>query len=84
MGCCQKRKTEKLLKELINPEDPSSNPNYNNNITINASVNEIQGDFDFQNSIFKLSYSDFEPLKLIGRGSFGQVLLVGLKANKKL
>ena len=83
MGCCQKRKTEKLLKELINPEDPS-NPNYNNNITINASGNETQGDFDFQNSIFKLSYSDFEPLKLIGRGSFGQVLLVRLKANKKL
>ena len=32
----------------------------------------------------KLSYSDFEPLKLIGRGSFGEVILVRLKVNKKL
>ena len=79
MGCCQKRKTEKLLKEIINPEDLSSN----SKITINAS-NGDKNDNDFQNSIFKLKYSDFEPLKLIGRGSFGEVLLVRLKASKKL
>ena len=83
MGCCQKRKTEKLFQELISPQSPSLNGNSNNTITINAG-NEAPGDFDFQNSIFKLSYYDFEPLKLIGRGSFGQVLLVRLKANKKL
>ena len=29
-------------------------------------------------------YEDFEPLKLLGRGSFGEVLLVRLKANKKV
>ena len=84
MGCCQKKKTEKMLKELINPEDPSSNESSDSRITINMSSNDSQGDNDFQNSILKLSYSDFEPLKLIGRGSFGEVLLVRLKVSQKL
>ena len=71
MGCCQKKKNEKLN-------------NNNNNITINISTKNNVEDIDFQNTIFKLSYSDFEPLKLLGRGSFGEVILVRLKANKKL
>jgi serine/threonine protein kinase len=32
----------------------------------------------------KLSYSDFEPLKLLGTGSFGRVLLVRYKNNNNL
>ena len=32
----------------------------------------------------KVSFDDFQPLKLLGRGSFGEVLLVRLKANKKV
>ena len=76
-----KKKNWKLLKEIIEPE---IKPSANNNITINTSTNENWQEYDFQNSIFKLSYSDFEPLKLIGRGSFGEVILVRLKVNKKL
>ena len=81
MGCCHKKKSKKLLSHLI---DSDAKLSKNHNITINASTNVTTGDFDFQNAIFKLSYSDFEPLKLLGRGSFGEVLLVRLKANKKL
>ena len=32
----------------------------------------------------KLSYQDFEPLKLIGTGSFGKVLLVKYNSNNNL
>ena len=87
MGCCQKKKREKILEQLINTESlPSektpqknTNINYNNYTTTNDTTLD-----DFQNAILKLTYADFEPLKLLGRGSFGEVLLVRLKANKKL
>jgi len=82
MGCCQKRKTEKLLNDFMKPNEKLNNNN--NNITINTSTKNNVEDIDFQNTIFKLSYSDFEPLKLLGRGSFGEVILARLKANKKL
>ena len=32
----------------------------------------------------KLSYSDFQPLKLLGTGSFGRVLLVRFNKNNSL
>ena len=84
MGCCQKRKTEKLLNEFIQSKEPLNPLNTNNNLTTNTSIKLNVEDIDFQNTIFKLSYSDFEPLKLLGRGSFGEVILARLKANKKL
>ena len=34
--------------------------------------------------IIRLAYNDFIPLKLLGRGSFGQVVLARLKINNKL
>ena len=86
MGCCQKKRREKILEQLVSTDNlqveksPSrTSADYNNDIS--KKMDTID---DFQNSILKLSYSDFEHLKLLGRGSFGEVLLVRLKANKKL
>ena len=74
MGCCPKKKEEKLIDEE-NKED-----------IINAS-NGLQLE-DNQNEEYaldvKVTYEDFEPIKLLGRGSFGEVLLVRLKANQKV
>ena len=88
MGCCQKKKREKILEQLINTDNlqlentpqKSTHINYNNY----TKTHDTSALDDFQNAILKLSYADFEPLKLLGRGSFGEVLLVRLKANKKL
>jgi len=88
MGCCLKKKREKILEQLINTDNlqlentpqKSTHINYNNY----TKTNDTSALDDFQNAILKLSYADFEPLKLLGRGSFGEVLLVRLKANKKL
>ena len=41
-------------------------------------------DADSNAIIVRLSYKDFIPLKLLGRGSFGQVILARLKINNKL
>ena len=86
MGCCQKKRREKILEQLVSTDNlqveksPSrTSADYNNDIAKKMDTKD-----DFQNSILKLSYSDFEHLKLLGRGSFGEVLLVRLKANKKL
>ena len=83
MGCCQKKKTNQLLdgdmegnkNEILNVEDgeAKTDENLNNN-----------GDTDDQALNVKVSYNDFQPIKLLGRGSFGEVLLVRLKANKKV
>ena len=86
MGCCQKKRREKILEELVSTdnlqvEKSPTDANANNNNDIAKKMLTIE---DFQNSMIKLTYEDFEPLKLLGRGSFGEVLLVRLKANKKL
>ncbi len=83
MGCCHKKKTNQLLEddmggnkhEILNVDDgeAKTDENLNNN-----------GDIDEQALNVKLTYNDFAPLKLLGRGSFGEVLLVRLKANKKV
>ena len=39
---------------------------------------------DANEMIIKLTYNDFIPIKLLGRGSFGQVILARLKINNKL
>ena len=41
-------------------------------------------DKDFVSITVKLKYEDFSPLKLLGRGSYGQVCLVRFKLNNKL
>ena len=49
-------------------------------------INEekIEEDKDFASISVKLNYHDFIPLKLLGRGSYGQVCLVRMKINNKL
>ena len=78
MGCCQKKKPEQLIEKDL---DESKNE------ILDASDTEaldINTESDSQPLDIKVTYSDFEPLKLLGRGSFGEVLLVRLKANKKV
>ena len=83
MGCCQKKKKpEQLLEykikgdksEIINVEDKENkiDEQFNNNTDQDQVIN------------IKVTYNDFEPIKLLGRGSFGEVILVRLKANKKI
>ena len=84
MGCCQKRSAKKIIEELINSDNEPKYKSPQINNTNNTTTNDTSTLDDFQNAILKLSYKDFEPLKLLGRGSFGEVLLVRLKANKKL
>jgi serine/threonine protein kinase len=46
---------------------------------------EEQNDESDSNAmLIKLTFEDFIPIKLLGRGSFGQVILARLKANNKL
>ena len=83
MGCCQKKKSNQLLEgdmegnkhEILEVDegDTKEEENLNNNT-----------DTDDQALNVKVTYNDFEPIKLLGRGSFGEVLLVRLKANKKV
>ena len=84
MGCCQKRSAKKIIEELINSDNEPKYKSPQINNANNTTTNDTSTLDDFQNAILKLSYKDFEPLKLLGRGSFGEVLLVRLKANKKL
>ena len=84
MGCCQKRSAKKIIEELINSDNEPKYKSPQIKNTNNTTTNDTSTLDDFQNAILKLSYNDFEPLKLLGRGSFGEVLLVRLKANKKL
>jgi len=57
----------------------------------NVFLKKMDGDDENQNEepdtnamIVRLTYNDFIPLKLLGRGSFGQVILARLKINEKL
>ena len=50
----------------------------------NKPLKEPNDEKDFTTITINISYQDFIPLKLLGRGSFGQVCLVRLKINNKL
>ena len=86
MGCCQKKKKEKLLEEnmeeskdeILNVKDRETKAEEEND---NTNDNNVESD---QPLNVKVTYNDFDPIKLLGRGSFGEVLLVRLKANKKI
>ena len=70
MGCCQKKKQEQLIEKNENTEMEKKNEN-------NESTQKVQ-------EVIKVTYNDFEPLKLLGTGSFGRVLLVRYNNNNML
>ena len=51
---------------------------------LNSEEEDNTEEKDFNTFQVKLNYNDFTPLKLLGRGSYGQVCLVRLKINNKL
>ena len=50
----------------------------------NENDDEKNDEPDSEEMLIKLTFEDFIPIKLLGRGSFGQVILVRLKNNNKL
>ena len=84
MGCCEKKKPEQLLEksieqnkdEVLNISDTETKLDNSQNEENNAELEQTIN--------VKVTFNDFEPLKLLGRGSFGEVLLVRLKANQKV
>ena len=68
MGCCEKKKPP---SEKLIENGQSQDKNSKNKKEIEISYP-------------KLTYNDFEPLKLLGTGSFGRVLLVRFKTNNQL
>ena len=69
MGCCEKRKNDQLI-DNGDSNEMQQNPNQD----LNSSNPEN----------IKLTYKDFQALKLLGTGSFGRVLLVRFLTNNNL
>ena len=92
MGCCHKKKPEPLLiknTEKAEKEEKAEKieiiENKNNIIEeSNQKIEENKSEQNEQSLTVKVSYNDYKPLKLLGRGSFGEVLLVRLKATNKI
>ena len=91
MICCPKKKPENIdntnytndKSEVLNvTENTDTNASSNKNeINIIESNNEEENEHPLN---IKLTYNDFQPIKLLGRGSFGEVILVRLKSTKKV
>ena len=84
MGCCSKKKPEQMDKLI---KDSFDEGNKDNSITDDNDQKIDNEDVEKgpeRTSGKKLCYDDFIPLKLLGTGSFGRVLLVRKKSNKKL
>ena len=85
MGCCEKKKPEGML--------PNNKKDKHEILTVVQKNEDIDEEDNIDNDNteeteqalnIKVSYNDFQPLKLLGRGSFGEVLLVRLKATNKV
>ena len=86
MGCCQKKKLDPENKEKTEPLNSKENKNVSAEEYFHKEISliETNNEENDQTLTVKVSYSDFQPLKLLGRGSFGEVLLVRLKATGKI
>ena len=82
MGCCQKKKPEPLLIKKTEKVKISENTNKSKESDNKSEANKSEQ--SEQTLTVKVSYNDYKPLKVLGRGSFGEVLLVRLKATNKL
>ena len=85
MGCCCKKKkpetyNSKEKSEVLNVKEKTNNTTDNEDDE-NMDSNNEEND---QPINIKFTYNDFQPIKLLGRGSFGEVLLVRLKATGKV
>ena len=83
MGCCQKKKPEELLEKKTGNDEILDVSERDTKLD-NSENEENNTEVDSQPINIKVTFNDFEPIKLLGRGSFGEVLLVRLKANKKV
>ena len=63
MGCCPKKKPEKTEK-LIEPSPPKE---------LSEKKEKKEKKEEIEIAYPKLTYKDFDPLKLLGTGSFGRV-----------
>jgi serine/threonine protein kinase len=79
MGCCQKKKGAILLEGVEGKDDLIKSSQESKIEDDSNVVSEEDHALDI-----KVTYDDFNPIKLLGRGSFGEVLLVRLKATQKL
>ena len=83
MGCCQKKKSDK--DDNLVDQNYDKDQNYciteDSSLTVKSNPEAYT---KMENVDKKLCYDDFEPLKLLGTGSFGRVLLVRKKNNNKL
>ena len=86
MGCCQKKKPEPLLIKKTEKSEKIGIMENNENIIKESSEKKEENKSEQieQTLTVKVSYNDYKPLKLLGRGSFGEVLLVRLKATNKI
>ena len=78
----ENNKEKNKSSEISSENNNIDNENNNYSIQEDKEGNNIE-ETDHPINV-KVSYDDFEPLKLLGRGSFGEVLLVRLNANKKV
>ena len=91
--CCKKKKEKEPLKEESEEEDNKIGPLLGNDTESQQSASIVRKSSTFSidanhfnTSVFSSSISreDFDEIKLLGRGSFGKVLLVRYKNNGKL
>jgi serine/threonine protein kinase len=83
MGCCAKKKSNQDDNLLSDNYDQNKNYSMTEDTNLNVKSSK-EKNIKMTNMEKKLCYDDFTPLKLLGTGSFGRVLLVRKKNNEKL
>ena len=82
MGCCEKKKPDQLLDKSVQGSKDQIITDEKDTKLDEELINKEQEPDQALN--VKVTYNDFEPIKLLAKGSFDEVFLVRLKANKKV